>query len=364
MHFDKCKDRIIDLLTNHVDPSKLKRFLCQLSHPLIPEDPYIKKDVLKDANEVINIIDALVPEFINYMHLKLLELIVRRFECGKSQEVLQEYRETCSQHVRRLPVSPNSGPISDEELEQLHRVKQLRVKTDLNPKEATQTDVEKVQSGLEAATGIDSSFIVPAQHTEGCLLFIFLVPENISEIFRELCEEDLEILADCGVTRLEIDNIVIENIHQYQSAVPPYTDIVDVDVAKRFVDMLQRRVSPLSKEDCARVLALMSNIPRRKFAQVCSDNFLYQVAQLIENWARFAQYLGISELRMRELLRLYPSKDDQRYQALLEWKGFDPETATHRHLVQFLLKHAPLSAIEVSLTLISPGKIHVPVSVY
>ena len=369
VRFDKCKGKVIELLERKpVNPLQLKNFLCKLSHPLKPEKPYItmirgKRSRFKDANTVTDIIEALVPKFINYMNVGLLEMIVDKFESEESQKVLQEYRDVYSQHDRKLTVSPNSGPASDEELEQLHGAKRLRVKTGLNPEKATQTDVEKVQSGLEAATGIDGSFIVPAQHTEGCLLLIFLVPEDISEIFHELCEEDLEILADCGVTRLEIDNIVIENIEQYQSTVPLYTEDGDVDVAaKGFEVILQQRVSPLSREDCAHVLALISNIPRSKLSQVCSDGFLYQVAQLIENWTRFAPYLGISELRMHELLQRYPSIDKQRYRALLEWKGLDLETATYRHLIEFLLKHASLSAIEPSLTLISPGKIHVPVS--
>ena len=108
---------------------------------------------------------------------------------------------------------PNA--VSDEELDRTTGVKRLRVETNISLEEATIADTETVQNGLGQATGIGPYFITPAQHDPGSLILTFLVPESVCDIFCELCEEDLEILANCGIMRLQIEDCVIENIHEH-----------------------------------------------------------------------------------------------------------------------------------------------------
>ena len=353
---------IENLLEKRLKPSKLKMFLCQFCHPLNPEILYVESHLYEHASTTTEIITSLVPKFINYVNVGLLKQIVEIFGCKRCKAALQKYLKLYSQFTcKKLCNMPNA--VSDEELDQATGVKKLRVETDKKLEEATITDVETVQNGLGKSTGIDPSFIAPAQHDEGSLILTFLVPESVWEIFHELCEEDLEILADCEVMRLQIEDCVIENIQQYrtkgareieQSSCFDHPGITakGIDIAL----LLQKKV--LRHKEYAHLVDLLADIPQEDMHKECTDRFLWHLAPNLDNWIELTPYLGIPESVVLQITGQHPdSINDQTYQALLQWKQLDCKSATYECLVECLVRHASLSAIKAALSMISPANL-------
>ena len=343
-----------------VHPCELVGFLDCFSHPLQPDERYIQSDDYKSATTTSEIIQSLFPEFINYRNTKLLEQIVQRFGCDTCKEALREYQQHYSKCTAvKLCSLPNA--VSDEELDQVKGVKRLRVTTDKTLEEATIADTEIVQNGVGQATGIDTGFITPAQHDSGSLILTFLVPESVSEIFRELCEEDLEILANCGITRLQIENCVIENIQEYcTNAVNDIEQPLCIDrpgITTKGLDLILQLKKVAQSTQYAHLVNLLADIPQQILRRTCSDEFLQQLAPTIRNWAELAPYLGITKSIVQQITMQYDSVEEQAYHALLRWKCLDLDSATHEGLVEFLVYHAPLSTVEAALNLISPAQL-------
>ena len=162
-YFAVTMDRITDLLESAVKPERLLRFLRFHCHPLNPEIPYIDQTILKCTSSVSEIMECLVPDYINYMNTELLEVIVDRFDCKEAQRLLQEYHNRYPIN-RLLQHMPN--PVPDERLD-LTRRKRLRAMLDSDFDSARAVDIKRIQTAFESATGIDHHFVVHAQHNEG-----------------------------------------------------------------------------------------------------------------------------------------------------------------------------------------------------
>ena len=354
--FSVTLEAIKDFLT--VEPHKLKAYLCCLCHPLKPDELYVQSHHYESATTTSEIIESLIPKFINYKNNGLLRKIVLRFGCDKCKAALQEYLQHYSKFTdKKLCNMPNA--VSDEELDRATGVKRLRVEANMRLEEATLSDTETVQYGLGQATGIDPYFISPAQHDPGSLILTFLVPEIVFEIFCELCEEDLEILADCGITRLQIENCVIENIDEYYKSADREKKqslcIDDPDFTAKGISL----VMLLKKVQCTQYAHLVNSlaaIPEENLQRACSNMFLQQLALTIGNWTELASYLGITGSTVQEIALQYHSMEEQTYQALLQWKQSYQDNATHEGLLKFLLQHAPLSTVEAALNIISLPK--------
>ena len=97
-YFAIVMDKITEVIETMVKLEKLLRFLRFLCHPLNPEMTYIDQHILKSTSSVSEVMECLVPEYINYMETGLLEAIIERFECTKAESLLQEYHD-------RYPIS-------------------------------------------------------------------------------------------------------------------------------------------------------------------------------------------------------------------------------------------------------------------
>ena len=210
--FASMFSNITDLLDKSVDMAKLKNFLDSYSHPLYPEQLYVNPKIYKDANTTKQLVKSLCPQFINFMHYYLLEDIVGKFGCNRAKEVLQQYTDQYS-HKRKLSDLP--GPITDGEIEQFHGTRKLKVQVEVDTSDATVETIGKTQKALEMASGIMKAVITYAFYAHGSVVFTFVIPASVFHIFHELNTEDLAILADSGVMKLEIDEVVIDNIQKY-----------------------------------------------------------------------------------------------------------------------------------------------------
>ena len=360
-YFTIVIDRITEKIETLVKLEKLLRFLRFHYHLLNPEMPYIDEYILQRTRNVSEVMECLVPEYINYMNTELLEAIIKRFECKEAQSLLQEYHDQYPIN-RLLTDMPN--PVSDERLDQTRR-KRLRVECngDIVFESARAVDVKRIRTAIEDATGIKHQFVTHAQHNEGSLKLIFLIPESVSCIFQELCDEDLELLAEAGIVELQIDDFVISDIKKYsaqrtksstQSITAPSADQSGA-TAKGFDSYIDQRAEQFTSKEKGQLKDLLESIPKSRMEEVCSDSFLWQLAAHMTDWRKLAIHFGISELEAEEMAHYYPDVGEQKYRALHCWKQIDPDTAKYEDLIACLLAHAPFALAEAALKMLNPG---------
>ena len=279
-YFTIVMDRITEIVASSVKLDKLLQFLYFYHHQLYPEIHYLDQQTLQSTNSVSAVMKYLVPEYINYMETELLEAIIERFKCTEAQSLLQEYHDRYPIN-RLLTDMPN--PVSDERLDLTQR-KRLRVECngDLVFETAKAFDVKRIRTAIESATGIDHQFVTHAQHSEGSLILTFLIPESVSCIFQELFDEDLEILAEAGIVKLQIDDIIISDIQKYcpqriksstQSISGPSAGRSGT-TAKGFDSYMNQRAEHFTSKEKGQMKGLLENIPKSRMEEVCSDSFL------------------------------------------------------------------------------------------
>ena len=364
-YFAIVMDKITEVIETVVKLEKLLRFLRFLCHPLNPEMTYIDQHILKSTSSVSEVMESLVPEYINYMETGLLEAIIERFECTKAESLLQEYHDRYPNN-RLLIDMPN--PVPDERLD-LTRRKRLRVECngDIVFESARAFDVKRIRTAIEDATGIDPQIVTHAQHSEGCLKLTFLIPESVSCIFQELCDEDLEILADAGIVELQIDDFVISDIRKYcPQKIECSTQSIDAPsagqsgtIVKGFDSYIDQRAEHFTSKEKGQLKRFLESIPKSRMKELCSDSFLQQLATHMRDWRELAPHFGFSELKEKELAYHYPDVGEQRYRALDYWKQINPDNATYKELIACLLVHAQFDLAEAALKMLTPGMYHV-----
>ena len=360
-YFAALVDMITELLERDVKPEKLLRFLRFHCHPLNPEMLYLNHHTLQCASSVSEVMEYLVPDYINYMNTGLLEAIFERFKCKEAQSLLQQYHDRYPNN-RLLKDMPN--PVSDERLDQTRR-KRLRVECngDIVFESARAFDVKRIRTAIENATGIDHRFVTHAQHSEGSLILTFLLPESVSSIFQELCDEDLEILAEAGIVELQIDDFVISDIQKY---CPQRTESSTHSIgapsagqsgttARGFDSYIHQRADHFTSKEKGQLKGLLESISKSRMEKPCSDSFLQHLAIHMRDWRELAPHFGISELKAKELAHCYPDVDEQRYRVLYCWKQIDPDTGTYKNLIACLLAHAPFDLAKAALEMLTPG---------
>ena len=361
-YFTIVIDRITEKIETAVKLEKLLRFLRFHYHLLNPEMPYIDEHILQRTRNVSEVMECLVPEYINYMNTELLEAIIERFECKEAQSVLQEYHDRYP--INRL-VTDMLNPVSDERLDQTRR-KRLQVECnggDIIFDRARAVDVKKIRTAIEDATGIDHQFVTHVQHSEGSLKLIFLIPESVAVIFQELCDEDLELLAKTGIVELQIDDFVISDIQNYcpqrtksstQSITAPSADQTGT-TAKGFDSYIDQRAEQFTSKEKGQLRNLLKRIPKSRMEEVCSDSFLWQLAAHMRDWRKLAPHFGVTQHEAEVLTFNHPDVGEQRYRALHCWKQINPDNATYKELIACLLAHAPFDLTEAALKMTSPG---------
>ena len=356
-YFATVVDKITEIIETVVELKKLLRFLRFYSHPLHPEMHYIDNHILQNSKSISEVMECLVPEYTNYMETGLLEAIIERFECKEAASLLQQYHDRYPLN-RLLKDMPD--PVSDERLD-LTRRKRLRAKCDDDFDSARAVDVKKIQTAIETATGIDQQFVTHAQHSEGCLNLTFLIPECVSCIFQELCDEDLELLAEAGIVELQIDDFMIGDIQKYspqrtENSAPTVTAPSESSTtAKGFDSYIDQRAEQFTSKEKGQLKDLLESIPKSRMEEVCSDSFLRQLAAHMTDWRKLALHFGITELKAEEMAHYYPDVGEQKYRALHCWKQINPDTAKYEDLNACLLAHAPFALAEAALKMLSPG---------
>jgi len=362
-YFATVMDRITEILEVLVKLQALLRFLRFHCHPLNPEMLYVDRYILHHTHSVSEVMESLVPDYINYMDTVLLEAIVKRFEVKEAQKLLQEYHDRYPYH-RKLRYMPD--PVPDERLD-LTRRERLSVKLDGDYHSARACDVNRVRTCIEGATGIDHQFLTLAQHREGSLILTFLIPESVSSIFKELCDEDSELLAEAGIVELQVGNFILTDIqtycHQRTKSSLQSTSVSDVGqsgtTAKGYNTYIEQRLEPFTSKEMAQLTGLLKGVSKSKLEVVCSDLFLRQLAPHMRDWRKLAPRFGIGGIEAEKLCHLYQTPSKQRYRALYFWKQINPETATYGELIACLLAHAPFDLTEAALKMLTKhGKLN------
>ena len=346
---------VTDLLDKSVNVAKLKDFLDCYSHPLYPEQHYFDPKIYKDANSTKQLIKSLFPQFINFMHYYLLEGIVGKFGCDKAKEVLKQYTDQKYSRNRKLDDLPD--PITDGEIEQFHGTKKLKVQVEGDTSNATVEIIDELQKALEKATGIKRPVIVYAFYDPGSVLLTFLVPESILHIFSELNAEDLAILADSGVMKLEVDEVVINNIQKYCTV----KSQVAVDSGEHTKPTglecyLKERATEITSERYSHLLKMLGSAETAMLNDVCSEQLLETFSKDLQDWKKLAPYFGIHEWNIGELVCNYPDENDRKYQALLCWKRTEGPTATYYNLLESVILHGNIEEVEALLQRLGEGK--------
>ena len=132
---------------------------------------------------------------------------MRTFGDEQSETLLKQYEENIPNKklLKRM-----RNPIPDEEIRECTGIKRMKIKYDQDIDTTTIEDVEKVQQATGRNTRIDVSMIVYANQTAGCVIFTFLIPETMVFAFSSLDEDCQRDLADHGILRIEVNDLVID----------------------------------------------------------------------------------------------------------------------------------------------------------
>ena len=356
MEFATTFAELTEILNTSVEISELKKFLESYCHPLYPEQTYVAPKIYGNATTTKEVLKSLFPQYINYMHYYLLENIVVKFGCDRAKEVLQQYTDQMYSRKRKLNDLP--GPITDGEIEQFHGTKKLKVQVEEDTSDATVGTIGEVQEALEKATGIKRSFLTYGFHYPGSVLLTFLIPASISHIFHELNTEDLAILANSGVIRLEIDEIVTD-IQQYRTvkshAVEVAVDSGEWTKPTGLEHYLKKRATEMTSERYLHLRKMLGTAETTMLSNLCSEQFLKAFSKHLQDWKKLAPYFSIHEWNIEELVYNYPDENDQKYQALLRWKRAEGFTATYYNLLESLILHGNIGEVEALLQRLGEG---------
>ena len=347
--FKQLISDVVTPLAESVEASKLNEYLQSFSHMLYPEAKYIDPRFLKDAESVPQIFTALQPQIINFMNLGVLWKAADAFDIN-IMSVFQRYQSRFPSHTK---LSTLPDPLSEEAISGLCGFQKLRItQCGGSGIELTLGDVHIVREVVEKVTGIDQDFIIYAYWEGGFIThqFTFLIPKSVSEIFGELCEEDLVMLAEKGFQRLEVDyDTVKDNIQELYREHPQAVVPIREDSRMRnksfglehFIS--EDEIERMSKEQLGHLNDLIASTPDGKLQEICSNDFLKEFAKKMGKmgrWKELASYLGINQWDLEDLVEMYPEDEvEQKYVALLNWKCIDVNSATYERLVECLLTH-------------------------
>ena len=199
---------VTELLDHSANMKQLKKFLKFLCHPHTPKC-YIDIRLYDHCNTPGEIIEALHPQYINFMHTHLLRRIVNKFGDEQSKMLLKQYED---KFPRKKPLKQMSDPLSDEEIKSFSGTMRMKVVySDASIDTSTMEDVERVRQSIIRNTGVDGS-VIPFASQKQCnsVLFTFLIPEIVISAFSDLDEDNRRDLADHGILRIEVDGLVID----------------------------------------------------------------------------------------------------------------------------------------------------------
>ena len=198
---------VTELLDHSANLKRLKQFLKFLCHPHT-QKCYIDRRLYEHCNTPGEIIEVLHPQYINFVHTHLLRRIVNKFGDEQSKMLLKQYED---KFPRKKPLKRMGDPVSDEEIESFTGTKRMKVVySGATVDTSTIEDVERVRQSITRNTGVDES-VIPFASQKRCnsVIFTFLVPEIVVSAFGDLDEDNQRDLADHGILRIEVNELVI-----------------------------------------------------------------------------------------------------------------------------------------------------------
>ena len=158
-----------------------------------------------------------------------------------------------------------------------------------------------------------------------------------------------------------ISELVIENIQKFstlnvgEAKLETAADKGESTKAAGLEYYLQERASEMTPERYSHLCRLLDNTDRRKHNEICSDEFLQDYANYLQDWIKLTPYFGIQEWQIEELVHSYPDESEQKYVALLCWKRMSESTATFYNLLESLILHGTIGEVEALLQRLGEG---------
>jgi len=255
------------------------------------------------------------------------------------------YKQTFQMSVRKLRHHP--APVTDDIIEQCSSQKRLKVSVDGDVNRTTPQDMQTVQGAITQATGIGQAGLVYANQDPGnSVIFNFLIPHSFVELFNELCNDDLTILASAGITNIQVEELDIAVIKAQTTELKRVKRLSSSTArASRepvkpssLEHHLNERQDIPSQERCD-LIAMVKMIPDTQLNEVCSEKMLLEFSLCIHDWRTLAPFVGLPDFYYDEFTTRYPAVADQNYQLLLYWKRRVGESAIYHHLLETVVLH-------------------------
>ena len=340
-NFAKTVEIVADHMNRSTAVEDLKRFLSLVCHPLMPEKHYVERTVYEHKCTTKEVVHSLIPQYINYVNYTLLEEIIDAFNNEEARVVLNDY----VRHIKKCRLREISPPTSDEEIDGFQGQKRLKVTVSGDEEKVSLNDVHKVTAALEQATGISqSSQLFTGWNDSTSVLMIFSIPETVTDIFHQLCTEDLIILANASITKIQLEDLEIANISRHITNEVPKKR-VELVKPTSLEHYLNERTN-ISSDRRSELNVMLKKVTESKLSEVCSEQLLQKFSQHMQNWKTLAPFLGIPDFYYDEFTAGYPENNQQNYQLLLFWKRREGSRATYYHLLETVVLHATAREME------------------
>lgn len=90
--FANMFSKVIQLLDESAEVDELKNYVRFLTHPRTLQ-PYVPVKLYEHCNTPGQILEALYPQYINFMNTHLLRIIVHKFGDDKSKSLVKRYED-------------------------------------------------------------------------------------------------------------------------------------------------------------------------------------------------------------------------------------------------------------------------------
>ena len=353
-NFARTVDVIAEQLNKSTPVNKLKRFLSVLCHPLMPEKNFITRSVYEQKCTTEDVIFSLIPQYINYLSFSLLEEIIDTFDNREAKVALNLYKR----EARKCRLRELSPPTSDEEMDDFQGQKRLKITLYVDEEKATLGDVHRVTGAVEQATGISrSSQVFTGWKDSTSVLLVFFIPETVTDIFHHLCTEDLTILANVGITKIQLEDLEIAKISKYitnTSKIPQKRlELVKPTSLEHYVN----ERTDISSDQRSELNVMLKKVTDSKLSEECNEELLDKFSQHMQNSKMLASFLGMTEVYYDECTTKYPEREQQNYQLLLYWKRKEGSRATYHHLLETVVLHGTAREMEALIQIPLTGVI-------
>ena len=359
-NFARTVREVAEHLNKSTSVDDLKQFLSDICHPLMPEETFIRRSVYEHKCATKEVIHSLIPQYINYVSYTLLEEIIDTFNNQKAKTALNVYKR----EARKCRLRELSPPTSDEDIDDFKGQKRLKVTFGVDEEKVTLNDVHDVTLAVEKGTGISKSSQVFSTWSDSTsVLLVFLIPEAVTDIFHHLCAEDLTILANAGITKIQLDDLEITNICKHiTKTMKVHENRVELVKPTSLEHYLNERTD-ISNDQRSELNVMLKKVTDSKLSEVCSEQLLQKFSQHMQSWKRLAPFLGMQDFYYDEFTARYPERYQQNYQLLLFWKRREGSRATYHHLLETVVLHGTAREMEALIQIPHTGLVFMHTSV-